>query len=149
MDDTLKAVGQLLIQALPTFFIVLFLYFYLKQVFFGPLDRVLAQRREATEGARTQAAAALERASAKAAQYEEQLRVARNEIYKEQEEQRKLWRDQQSAQIAEARKSADAALASARAEIAAQAEAAKRSLAAETQTLAERITSAILQGRAA
>jgi F-type H+-transporting ATPase subunit b len=147
--DTLIAVGQLLIQSLPTFFIVLFLYFYLKQVFFGPLDRVLAQRREATEGARILAAAALERAAARAAQYEEQLRAARNEIYKEQEEQRKLWRDKQTAQIAEARKSADAAVASAKAEIAAEANAAKQSLASQTQGLADRITSAILQGRAA
>jgi F0F1-type ATP synthase membrane subunit b/b' len=149
MDDTLKAVGQLLIQSLPTFFIVLFLYFYLKQVFFGPLERVLSQRREATEGARAQAAVALERAAAKTAQYEEQLRAARNEIYKEQEEQRKLWRDQQSAQIAEARRSAEAAVAAGKAEIAAEADAAKRSLASGTQALADRITAAILQGRAA
>jgi len=149
MDDTLKAVGQLLIQSLPTFFIVLFLYFYLKQVFFGPLDRVLSQRREATEGARAQAAAALERAAAKAALYEEQLRAARNEIYKEQEEQRKLWRDQQSAQVAEARKSAESTVGGAKAEIAAEADAAKRSLASGTQSLADKITSAILQGRAA
>ncbi|MDZ4800294.1 MAG: hypothetical protein SGI92_19215 [Bryobacteraceae bacterium] len=149
MDDTLKAVGQLLIQSLPTFFIVLFLYFYLKQVFFGPLDRVLSQRREATEGARAQAAAALERAAAKAALYEEQLRAARNEIYKEQEEQRKLWRDQQSAQVAEARKRAESTVGGAKAEIAAEADAAKRSLASGTQSLADKITSAILQGRAA
>lgn len=149
MDDTLKAVGQLLIQALPTFFIVLFLYFYLKQVFFGPLDRVLAQRREATEGARSQATAALERAAASAARYEEQLRAARNEIYKEQEEQRKLWRDQQSAQVAEARKTAEAAVSAAKAEIAAEAASAKQALATQTQGLADKITSVILQGRAA
>src|SRR4051794_9065865 len=106
MDETFRAVGQLLIQSLPTFFVVLFLYFLLRQTFFVPLQRVLDQRREATEGARSHAAAALERANASAAAYEEQLRAARGEIFREQDEQRRMWRDQQAAQIAEARKSA-------------------------------------------
>src|SRR4051812_21357932 len=102
MDSTLHALGQLLIQALPTFFLVLLLHFYLKQVFFKPLERVLQERNEATEGARKHAAEALDRAAGKAAAYEEQIRAARNEIYKEQEQQRRLWREQQTAQIAEA-----------------------------------------------
>ena len=50
MDATINALGQLLVQALPTFFIVLVLHFYLKQTFFKPLSRVLAERREATQG---------------------------------------------------------------------------------------------------
>lgn len=134
---------------MPTFFLVLLLYLYLKQVFFKPLARVLAEREEATEGARKKAAAALERADAHAAAYEEKIRHARSEIYREQEEQRKKWRDEQAAQIVSARQSADAQVAQARAQLKADAEAAKRSLAAETQALADRITQTILQGKAA
>lgn len=149
MDDTLRAVGQLLIQALPTFFIVLFLYAFLKAVFFGPLDRILAQRREATEGARKQAAEALDRANARVAAYEEQIRAARNEIYKEQEELRRNLMQEQSARIAEARKASETALAAAKSEIAAQSAEAERSLARETQALADTITRTILHGRTA
>jgi F-type H+-transporting ATPase subunit b len=149
MDATINALGQLLVQALPTFFIVLLLHFYLKQMFFKPLSRVLAQRDEATEGARRRASEALEAANAKAAAYEEQIRAARNEIYRDQEEQRRRWRDEQTAHVAGARRSADAAIASAKAELAEQAVRAKQSLAGETEMLAERITQAILGGRAA
>ena len=149
MDETINALGQLLIQALPTFFIVLLLHFYLKQVFFKPLARILAERDEATKGARAKAAEALERASAKAAAYEEQIRAARNEIYRDQEEQRRRWRDEQLAQIAEARRGAEATVATAKSQLAAQAEEAKRSLAGQTQLLADRITQAILGRQAA
>ncbi len=147
MDETFRAVGQLLIQSLPTFFVVLFLYFLLKQLFFAPLERVLDQRREATEGARTRAAAALERANAKAAAYEEQLRAARGEIFREQDEQRRIWRDRQAAQIAEARKTAEASVAAAKSDLQAQAESARQTLQTQTPVLADRITTAILEGR--
>jgi F-type H+-transporting ATPase subunit b len=149
MEQTLNDLGQLLVQALPTFFIVLLLWVYLKQVFFKPLARILAERDEATLGARRRAAEAMDHAAAKAAGYEEQIRVARNEIYREQEEQRRMWRDEQTEQVAAARKAMEAQVAEAKASLAAQAQAAKQSLGAETQGLAESITRAILQGRAA
>jgi F-type H+-transporting ATPase subunit b len=149
MDATINALGRLLIQALPTFFIVLLLHFYLKQMFFKPLARILAERDEATRGARSKAAEALDRANVRAAAYEEQIRAARNEIYRDQEEQRRRWRDEQTAQVAEARRAADATIAEAKSQLGAQAEEAKRSLTSETQTLADRITDAILGGKAA
>lgn len=149
MDATIRALGDLIIQALPTFLIVVILHFYLKYMFFKPLARVLAERNEATEGARHKATAALEMADAKAAQYEEQIRSARNEIYREQEEQRRQWREQQSGQIADARKRSEALVGEARAQLAAEAAQARQSLATETQLLAERITRSILRGRAA
>src|SRR5919107_6148748 len=100
MEATLNALGQILLQAIPTFVLVLLLHQYLKAVFFKPLTRVLAERSEATEGARKKAAESLERAAAKAAAYEESLRAARNEIYKEQEEVRRRWLEEQAVQVA-------------------------------------------------
>ena len=64
---------------------------------------MLAERSEATEGARKKAAEALDRAQAKATAYEEQIRAARNDLYREQEEVRRKWRDEQVAQLAAAR----------------------------------------------
>jgi F-type H+-transporting ATPase subunit b len=147
MEATLQALGQILIQALPTFFLVLFLFVYLRSVFFKPLERVLAQRREATEGARNKAAEALNRANAKAEAYAQQVTAARNEIYREQEEVRKKWRDEQTAQITAARESAEATVKEARARIANEADQAKSMLGASSQALADQITQAILQRR--
>jgi F-type H+-transporting ATPase subunit b len=149
MEATLNALGQILLQAIPTFFLVLLLHQYLKAVFFKPLARVLAERSEATEGARKKAAESLERANAKAAAYEQSLRTARNEIYRDQEEVRRKWQNEQAAQVAEARHRSEAAVKEAKAQLAAEAEAAKASLEANSRMLAEQITRTILHGRAA
>ena len=147
MEATLHALGQILVQALPTFFLVIFLFIYLRAVFYKPLESVLSQRNEATEGARKKAAEALDRAQSKAAAYEEQNRATRNEIYREQEEVRRKWRDDQAGQIVTARERAEGAVADARARITAEAAEAKSSLAANSQSLANQITQAILQRR--
>ncbi len=148
MDATLHALGQVLLQGLPTFFLVIFLHFYLKAMFFTPLGKVLLARKEATEGARKQAAESLERAAAKADAYEESIRAAKNEIYQEQEVLRRKWRDEQTAQLSDARKGAEVLVKTAKAEILVQAQQARESLAANSQALADQITEAILQRRA-
>jgi F-type H+-transporting ATPase subunit b len=148
MDATLHALGQVLLQGLPTFFLVIFLHFYLKAVFFKPMAKVLHEREEATEGARKQAAESLERAAAKAAAYEESIRAARSEIYQEQEVLRRKWHDEQTAQLSDARKRAEVIVKNAKAEITLQAQEARQALAAQSEALASKITEAILQRRA-
>jgi len=148
MDATLHALGQVLLQGLPTFFLVIFLHFYLKAMFFKPLEKVLHARKEATEGARQQAAASLERADAKAEAYEESIRAARSEIYQEQELLRRKWRDEQTAQLSDARQRSEVLVKTAKAEILAQAQEARQTLAANSQILADHITESILQRRA-
>jgi F-type H+-transporting ATPase subunit b len=147
MEATLHALGQLIIQALPTFFLVLFLFLYLRSVFYKPLEHVLAERSEATEGARKKAAEALDRAQAKATAYEEQIRAARNDLYREQEEVRRKWRDEQVAQLAAARQRTQLSVKEAKSQIRAEANEAKTSLAANSQALSDQITQAILNRR--
>lgn len=147
MDSTLQALGQLITQAIPTVLIVLFLWFYLKLVFFGPMERVLSERDAATIGARKQADQSLKRAEALAADYEEKIRAARSEIYREQEEQRRKWQAGESARIAEARAKADQMVRQAREEIAAEAQIARESLKGNVQSLADEITATVLNGR--
>ena len=148
MEETLRSLGEVLLNALPTFFLVILLHFFLKAVFFKPLENILAARKEATEGARQQAAASLDLANAKAAAYEESIRAARNEMYKEQEELRKKWRDENAARVLEVRKRAEAMVKEAKAQIAAQAAEARQSLQASAQSLADQITVQVL-GRGA
>ncbi|HUS05968.1 MAG TPA: hypothetical protein VMZ52_06725 [Bryobacteraceae bacterium] len=147
MEETLRSLGEVLLNALPTFFLVIILHFFLKAVFFKPLEKILEARREATEGARQQAAASLDRANEKAAEYEESIRAARNEMYKQQEELRKKWRDENAARLLDARKRGEAMVKDAKAQIAAQAEEARQSLQANAQSLADQITHQVLEGK--
>lgn len=146
MDATLHALGQILLGAIPTLVIVLILHFYLKAMLFEPLRKLLHERRRATEGAREAASVSLERAAKKAAGYEESLRLARNEIYREQEEVRRQWREEQAAKIAEARKNAEGLVAEARKELEAEAAEAKTGLEAQARQLADEIAGRILHG---
>ena len=147
MDAILTALGGLLLQALPTFLLVLVLHFYLKFVFFRPLDKVLASRRMADEGARQQAQASLEAASRKSAEYEAAVRAARGEIYREQEETRRQWRAQHAVAVEESRRSASELVKQARAELANEAARASTSLKGESERLAGEIAEAVLRGR--
>ena len=149
MDATLHALGGILLKAVPTFLLVLLLHVYLKNVFFKPLEKVLKQRYEATEGARKLAEASLERATARTAEYEAQMRAARAEIYQAQEQLHQRLQEQQSVQLAEARRNADAAIREAKALLAQDVEAAKATLGRESDALAAQITEAILQRSAA
>ncbi len=149
MDATLNALGGILLNAVPTLLLLIFLYLYLKAVFFSPMEKVLRERDDATKGARRNAQESLTRAEAKAAEYEETLRVARNEIYKEQEETRKRWKLDQDAQIAQAAQQSKTLVQSAKDAIAGEVASARASLDAESRTLASRIADTVLDGRAA
>ena len=145
MEDTLHALGQIVLRGLPTFFLLLLLHFYLKRTFFAPLEKVLAERFEATTGARKQAETAMARAEAKAREYEDAIRAARTEVYKDNEGLRKQWRERQSVLLAEARVKTDSAIAVAKAEMAGDARTARESLQSESDRLADGIVAAILR----
>ena len=149
MDVILNQLGELLLKAAPTFILVVLLQFYLKRVFFKPLESVLQKRYEATEGARKAAEESLARAAAKTGEYEAAIRAARGEVYKAQEQIYKQLQEQEAAQIAEARQRMDAAIKAAKAEIATDVEAAKASLGRESEVLANQIAESILRRSAA
>jgi F-type H+-transporting ATPase subunit b len=149
MDVILQQLGQLLLKAVPTFLLVILLNFYLKRMFFRPLEKVLHQRYEATEGARKAADESLARAAAKAAEYEASLHAAQSEVYRQQEQMYKELQDRESALVADARRSADAAIKAARADLAKDVEAAKASLQRDSEALANQIADSVLRRSAA
>jgi F-type H+-transporting ATPase subunit b len=149
MDQILRQLGELLLKAIPTFLLVVFLSFYLKRVFFKPLEKVLAERYAATEGARKLAEQSLERASAKAAEYEAAMREARADIYRQQEQVHRNLQEQAAAQIEEARKKSAAAVGKAKQQLSEDAAAARLSLKGESEQLAAQIADAVLRRSAA
>lgn len=148
MDATLDALYNIILRGLPTFFLVLLLHFFLKSTFFLPMEKLLKERYDATVGARKKAAEAVSRAEQKAAEYEAAITKARTEIYKLNEEKRKVLADEMSARFAEERKASETKLAEAKADVVAQVASARQGLLAETEAIAETITASIL-GRTA
>ena len=149
MDVILHQLGELLLKAIPTFVLVVLLSFYLKAVFFKPLEKILRQRYDATEGARKLAEESMQRADAKTAEYEAALRAARAELYQAQEKAYKQMQEEASARIAEARKQADESVQRAKQQIAQEVDAAKATLAAESDALAGQIADSLLRRSAA
>lgn len=145
MAQTLEALGGILIKAIPTVVIILFLHFYLKAMLFGPLQKVLNQREQMTAGARQAAEGSLARAEQKAQEYENKLAEARAEAYKQQEETRKQWLNDQAAQSTAARARVSAGIEQARARIAAETGAARQNLHQTSEQLAEQIAARILK----
>ena len=149
MEETLQALGGILLKAIPTIILLIVLHFYLKAVLFGPLDRVMRKRRELTEGARKVAEDSLAAASRKADEYEAKLRDARAVVYKEQEELRKRWLEEQSNEVTGFRARTEASVKAAREALAAEADAARKSLQDSSAAVADQIVTMVLGRRSA
>lgn len=148
MEQTFQALGGIVVKAIPTVILLIILHFYLRAVLFAPLRKTLKQRDEMTAGARKAAEASLANAERKTAEYEAKLREAKAEVYKEQEEIRKRWLADQTAQLAKAREESEARVKQARFEIASDAAAARQTLLETSSAMADEIASSVLAKRA-
>jgi F-type H+-transporting ATPase subunit b len=149
MEETLRALGEILLKAVPTFVLVLLLYFYLARMFFRPLEEVLQKRYEATEGARKMADESLAKAAAKTAEYEAAMRAARGEVYSELGHLHRQLQADHAAAVEQARKQAEAQVNAAKAALQQEVSRLKQQLAGESDALASQIAESILGRRAA
>ena len=147
MEQTLQALTGILVKAIPTVCLLLFLYVYLKLMLFGPLAKVLKQRDALTAGTKNAAEESLRAAERKVEQYEAQMREARAEVYREQEELRRGWLADQALQIAEAREGTAVSTAHAREQMAREMAAARQTLTESSNALADQIVTALLTRR--
>jgi F-type H+-transporting ATPase subunit b len=148
MEQIFHALQGIIVRALPTFFLVILLHWFLKKVLFQPLDRVIEERRQRTEGVLESCQAAMERAQARIQEYENSLRQAQAEIFDQQEAERKRMAAERAALLAEARQRARERVEAAKAEIQAEAENARQALRGEAARLADAIAETVLAGRA-
>jgi len=149
MDQTLRALGEILLKAVPTFVLVLLLYIYLTRMFFRPLEKVLKQRYDATEGARKLADESLAKAAAKTEEYEAALRAARGEVYQELSQLRRQLQDERTAALELARKEAETQIGQAKTELDQEVAKLKQNLAGESDALATQIANSVLNRRVA
>jgi len=148
MEQILEALGGLLVNAIPTIAFFIFLYYYFKFMLFGPLEKVLKQREELTEGARKAAQASLAAADRKQQDYEAKFNEARAEVYRSQEEMRRKWLEDQASAVEAARGEANARVHAAREQIAADASGARQNLSSTAESLADEIAGVILERKA-
>jgi F0F1-type ATP synthase membrane subunit b/b' len=144
--EIFNQLGELFLAAVPTVIIVFLFYLFLRWSFFGPIDRVLSERRKRAEGARVEAEASRVAVREKLYSYNDALKKGRAEIFAEQETQRRRTLDERQATINAARATAQSALQEAKKGIAADVKAARVELERSSGALANEIAEAILAG---
>lgn len=145
MDQTLKQVGELLLDAVPTVVLLLLLYAVYQNVVRKPLQRILNERRDRTEGAALKARADVAAAEARTQEYEEKLREARLAVFKAQEARRQKAQQMRSEAMTEDRAKAQEQIRQAKAGIEQDMAAARVGLQSETERLATEIIRTILK----
>ena len=144
MDETLHQLEGLLLGSIPTIFLFLLLVIFYRLLVYGPLTRVLDERRERTEGAIEQANAATAAAAAKTQEYEAQLRAARSRIFQARQQKQQLWNRERDNAIAEAHAAAQRQVEEAKLALQAQTEAGHRTIKDSIDELASDILAAVL-----
>jgi F-type H+-transporting ATPase subunit b len=142
--EILHQLGELFLEALPTVILVFLFYLFMRWAFFGPLERVLAERSARTEGARREAEQARTRAQERTQAYQDALKKARGEIYVEQDAARRALLDERVVQIREARAAATVRIRAAKSQLETELELARKELEKATPALAGEIVRSIL-----
>ena len=145
MELVLKQLGELLLGSVPTAILLLLLFGVYTFLVHRPLQRVLAERRSKTEGAVEEARARISAAEARAAEYDQRLREARQTIYQRQEAKRAEAQQLRAQKTTEARSAAQAQIAQAKAQIETDKIAAQATLQAESAKLASEVIKTVLQ----
>jgi F-type H+-transporting ATPase subunit b len=145
MDETLREIGELLLQSIPTVVLMVLLYGLYSVLVDRPLAKVLAERRSKTEGAIEKARADMAAAEARTAEYEEKLREARLAMFKRQEARRQQAAQTREKVVAEARAKAQAQVSEARATIEKDKVVAQETLQSESGRLAIEIIRTVLR----
>ena len=145
MDAALqRAIGELLLNAVPTILLFLFLNVAYRMMVHKPLMRVLAERHAKTAGAVAKAQADIAAAEGRTAEYEQKLREARAGVFKTMEARRKQLMEARAAALAEAKAKAQTQVKVAKAEIDKEAATAKAGLQSQVESLAQEVIRAVI-----
>jgi F-type H+-transporting ATPase subunit b len=144
MDEILHQLEGLLLGSVPTIFLFLFTLILYRLLVYGPLTRVLSERRARTDGAMEQASAAAAAAAAKAQEYEARLRAARLKIFQARQQRQQHWNRERENAMADAQEAARRQVVEAKLALQAQTNAARHTMEDSIEELAGEILQAIL-----
>src|SRR6266849_1213698 len=145
MDAILRQLGELLLGSVPTVIFMVLLYASYTLLVHKPLVKVLAERRDQTEGAIEKARADIAAADARTAEYEQRLREARLKIFKNLEARRQQATQLRAEAAAQARSRAQEQVKAARADIEQDKQQALSTLQAEAVRPASEIVRTVLR----
>jgi len=148
MQEIFQQLQGYFVGAVPTALLFLGLVLAYQFLIQGPLTVALKERRARTEGAVEAAHKAIEKAEARAAEYDAKLRQARAEIFRAREERIKQWSAERDAALDATRKTAGARVSEAKAELEAEAEKARLLVQASVSELASQVVRAVLPAAA-
>jgi F-type H+-transporting ATPase subunit b len=149
MQSTVNNLLDLLITAVPTIIIFVFLTVYLNVMLFRPIGKILEERKKETEGVRELAQRAYDAAKQKASEYDRALEAARAAMHEELEAARQKWLKEQAAAIARARADMEEQIYNAKLDIAAQLEREQPALEKAAESLSKSVINTLLERRAA
>jgi F-type H+-transporting ATPase subunit b len=139
--------GELFLGAVPTVIIFLLFYWFLSWVFFTPIQKAMAERRAAIEGARSEAARVEAEAKHELDAYNQALRTALSKIYEEQEAARQAVLDERAQLLRAMRNRSQEEVSEAKKKVAADFAAARAEIERQTPALAGEIAQSILERR--
>jgi F-type H+-transporting ATPase subunit b len=145
MDETLRQLGELLLQSVPTIILFVVVYLGYRVLVHKPLLRMLEERHARTQGAIEKASADVAAAEAKTAAYEQQLREARLAVFKTLDARLAKAQQIRTDILNQAREQASAKVAEARQGIESDVEAAKTTLQADAERLASEVIATVLR----
>ena len=145
MDKVLHQIGELLLGSVPTILLFLLTWAMYNFIVHRKLMAVLDERRAKTEGAVEKAKRDIAAAEAKAAEYDERIRQARQAVLKAAEERRRQIMDARAKSLAEAKAVADTQVKAARAALEKEVATARTGLQAEAEALSAVIVRSVLR----
>jgi F0F1-type ATP synthase membrane subunit b/b' len=145
MQELLRQLEELFLQAIPTVVILFFFYLFMRSAFFKPILRAMDERRRRIEGARAEAETFQSETREKNHTYHEALKRARGEIYGEQEAKRKAVLEDRTRQVNAARGEAQQRVRGAKEEIAKELVAARDAAEQQSGDLAGEIVRGVLE----
>ena len=149
MEQTLRQLGELLLESIPTIILLWLLYIIYVFVLYRPLIAVLAERHKRTQGAMEKARADIAAAEARTADYEQRLREARQKVFKSLDARRQQATEARNAAVNQARAGAQEQVKQARAALEQDKQEAMDKLQSEAGRLATEIVRTVLRPVAA
>jgi F-type H+-transporting ATPase subunit b len=145
MDKVVHQIGELLLGSVPTIVLFLLTWAMYNFIVHRKLMAVLDERRAKTEGAVEKAKRDIAAAEAKAAEYEQRIREARQAILKAAEERRRQIMDARAKTLAEAKAAAEVQVKAARAALEKEVSEARTALQGQAESLASIIVRTVLR----
>jgi F-type H+-transporting ATPase subunit b len=139
--------GELFLGAVPTVILFLFFFLFLRWAFFTPIQKAMAERTALIEGARAEAVSVEAAAKQELDTYNQALRSARAEVYKEQEDARQVVLDERAQLLRAMRSRSQDEVREAKKQIAAEIASAHAEIEKQTPALAAEIARMILDRR--